>query len=220
MSSPKADGDPVCEQWESVLVQFNNCYIINSNADAPRDFGEFMIGSSATTTSGLRVNDDGAYTFYADTVADPTDPKNYSPPPKSAGWTFLPKGAKLSYLRGIFDFSFSNYKLEPRKSDDFGTITGVELLSSEVPGTYSLSQNYPNPFNPTTTINYDIPKNARVTLRVYNVLGQEVAALVDGQQVAGRYSVLFDGSNLASGVYFYRLQSGDFVQTNKMALLK
>lgn len=153
---------------------------------------------------------------------------NYSPPPASAGWTFLPKGAKLSFLRGIFDFSFSYYKLEPRKNDDFGTITGVELLSSDVPAAYSLSQNYPNPFNPTTTITYDMPKSARVTLKVYNVLGQEVVALVDGQQAAGRYSVLFDASSLATGVYFYRLQSGDpssssgqtFVQTNKMVLVK
>lgn len=62
LTSPKADGDPVAEQWESVLVQFNNCYIININADDTRHFGEFMVGSSATTTSGLRVNDDGAYT--------------------------------------------------------------------------------------------------------------------------------------------------------------
>ncbi|MEN3038881.1 MAG: T9SS type A sorting domain-containing protein, partial [Candidatus Kryptonium sp.] len=89
-----------------------------------------------------------------------------------------------------------------------------------VPTDYALHQNYPNPFNPTTTITYDIPIRTKVKLVVYNILGQEVAVLVDGEQEAGRYSVKFDAMSLPSGVYFYRLEAGKFVEVKKMMLVK
>ena len=85
---------------------------------------------------------------------------------------------------------------------------------------YAVSQNYPNPFNPTTMINYQIPKNGMVSIKVYNINGTEVANLVNEVKEAGSYSVEFNARNLASGVYFYRIISGDFVQTKKMAILK
>jgi len=85
---------------------------------------------------------------------------------------------------------------------------------------YNLSQNYPNPFNPTTTIAYQIPQTEFVSLKVYDILGREVVTLVDERQAQGRYAVKLDGRNLASGVYFYRLQAHDFVSVNKMLLLK
>ncbi len=85
---------------------------------------------------------------------------------------------------------------------------------------YSLSQNYPNPFNPSTMINFEIPKQSNVILKVYDVLGNEVSALVDEEKSAGSYQVNFDASALSNGVYFYHLQAGDFVQTRKMILLK
>ncbi len=86
--------------------------------------------------------------------------------------------------------------------------------------TYSLSQNYPNPFNPTTVIDYTIPKESHVMLKIYDVLGQEVETLVNEEQNVGRYQVQFDGSRVASGVYFYRLVAGNHVVTKKMLLLK
>ena len=86
--------------------------------------------------------------------------------------------------------------------------------------TYELSNNYPNPFNPVTRIKYEIANSENVKLKVYDILGKEVANLVDAQKEAGRYEILFDASSLASGIYFYRLQAGDFVQTRKMILLK
>ncbi len=85
---------------------------------------------------------------------------------------------------------------------------------------YSLSQNYPNPFNPATTINYQLPKDGFVTLKIYDILGKEVASLVNEQRNQGRYSINFDASRLASGVYIYRLQVNDYVSSKKMLLLK
>jgi len=92
--------------------------------------------------------------------------------------------------------------------------------SDELPARYALAQNYPNPFNPVTTIHFEIPKETHVTLRVYNLLGQEVMTVIDGESVAGSYDVRIDASALSSGVYFYRLDAGDFAQTKKLLLLK
>lgn len=83
-----------------------------------------------------------------------------------------------------------------------------------------MEQNYPNPFNPTTTINYQIPTSGNVTIKVYDILGNEVANLVDGYMESGRYEVDFDASSLASGVYIYRLYVNDYVNVKKMVLLK
>lgn len=88
------------------------------------------------------------------------------------------------------------------------------------PTTYKLSQNYPNPFNPTTTIEYQLPVDGRVTLKVYDLLGQELATLVNEVQQADYYRVEFDGRSLASGVYFYRLQAGPFGAAKRLMLLR
>ena len=100
-------------------------------------------------------------------------------------------------------------------------ITAVsQKNTSAVPMQFTLSQNYPNPFNPATTIEYSIPQNSFVTLKVYNVLGQEIASLVNQEQKASNYTVNFDASRLASGIYFYKIQAGSFTLTKKMLLLK
>jgi flagellar hook assembly protein FlgD len=87
------------------------------------------------------------------------------------------------------------------------------------PGKISLAQNYPNPFNPSTTIRYALPQRSNVTLSVYNTLGQWVATLVDGSEEAGYHDVKFDGSSLASGVYFYQLRAGKYVATKRLHLI-
>jgi hypothetical protein len=89
-----------------------------------------------------------------------------------------------------------------------------------VPAVYSLSQNYPNPFNPKTVVSYQLPAVSEVRLVVYDLLGREVAVLVNERKNAGVYDISFDGSRLSSGVYFYRLMAGGFVQTKRMLLLK
>jgi Secretion system C-terminal sorting domain len=96
----------------------------------------------------------------------------------------------------------------------------INFEGNQTPNTYSLSQNFPNPMNPSTTIKYQIPQSGNVSLKVFDILGAEVATLVNEVQNEGRYEVNFDGSNLASGVYIYRLQVNDFVDSKKMILMK
>jgi hypothetical protein len=86
--------------------------------------------------------------------------------------------------------------------------------------TFLLGQNYPNPFNPTTVIKYQLPKSRHVTLKVYDIIGKEVAVLVDEQKNAGSYQVTLNDFRLASGVYLYQLKAGNFVETKKLILLK
>ncbi len=89
-----------------------------------------------------------------------------------------------------------------------------------IPSSYQLMDNYPNPFNPATTISYELPEKAAVTLRVYSLLGEHIATLVNATQDAGRYQVNFPADNLSSGLYIYRLQAGDFMKSKKMMLVK
>ena len=92
-------------------------------------------------------------------------------------------------------------------------------VNAEKPNEYSIA-NYPNPFNPTTTINYQLPENGFVTIKVYDVLGKEVATLVNENKSAGYYKVDFDASRLTSGVYIYTINANGFVQSKKMLLMK
>ncbi|OQY75456.1 MAG: hypothetical protein B6D44_01255 [Ignavibacteriales bacterium UTCHB2] len=96
----------------------------------------------------------------------------------------------------------------------------LNLSGTAVITEYSLEQNYPNPFNPNTTIKFQIPKDGFVTLKVYDILGNELATLINEEKTIGNYEVNFDASKLASGVYIYKIQAGEFVSSKKMLLLK
>jgi hypothetical protein len=98
--------------------------------------------------------------------------------------------------------------------------TGVKKLPQQIPLEFSLSQNYPNPFNPSTSIRFDIPVSSLVSINVYNVLGQEVTTLVNEDYKPGNYEVTWDAKDLSSGVYYYRLQAGSFMETKKLVLLR
>jgi hypothetical protein len=99
-------------------------------------------------------------------------------------------------------------------------VSGVTPITSKIPNEYKLEQNYPNPFNPVTKINFALPKAGFVSLRVYDMLGREVANLVNENRIAGSHTVDFDGSAFTSGAYFYRLESNGFADTKKMILIK
>jgi hypothetical protein len=98
--------------------------------------------------------------------------------------------------------------------------TGVVQIGNEIPSKFELNQNYPNPFNPTTQISYNVPKESFVSLKVFNLMGQEVATLVSGNQTAGKYTVPFDASHVSSGIYMYRLQAGSSVEVKRMTFVK
>jgi hypothetical protein len=99
-------------------------------------------------------------------------------------------------------------------------VASVEPFEHDLPGEFMLQQNYPNPYNPTTVVRYQLPAADQVRLVVYDMLGREVAVLVNGKEEAGYHTATFDRSGLASGVYLYRLIAGQFVQTRKMAIVK
>jgi photosystem II stability/assembly factor-like uncharacterized protein len=109
-----------------------------------------------------------------------------------------------------------------------GSTTDIDMINESSLNSFVLQQNYPNPFNPTTKIKYSIPsnvilsgaKNLYVTLKVYNILGKEIATLVNEEKTAGNYEVEFDAANLSSGIYFYKLEAGTYSETKKMVLLK
>jgi hypothetical protein len=130
------------------------------------------------------------------------------------------EGQTLDAIQGIWSYSFGNYKLLPESPSD---LEGAEIpvdVENDLPNRFSLDQNYPNPFNPSTTIQYELGQSNRVRLEVFDLLGRRVALLVDATQPVGSHQVTFDASHLSSGMYLYRLSSGNEVRTRTMILMK
>ena len=119
----------------------------------------------------------------------------------------------------LYDKALSDAEVAAAWNHQF-IISGITPVLNIIPEDYALSQNYPNPFNPTTTIKFNVPVTGMVILKVYDVLGKEVASLVNEVKNAGSYTVDFDGSELSSGAYFYRIEAGDYMDVKKMVLLK
>lgn len=119
---------------------------------------------------------------------------------------------------------YHNTEYDPRRMAEIITNllnpVSVEEDVSTTPFSFQLEQNYPNPFNPVTTISYLLPSRSEVLLIIYNLLGEEIVRLVDEIQPRGLHQITWDASSVSSGMYFYRIQAGDFVQTRKMILLK
>lgn len=196
------------EAYEGMLVKLKNAKVV----DVYPTFSDVTEYSVNDGTGPVVVQRSGKYTYSnipADSVA--------------FGSTILRVGNKIDSLVGIVYYSFNQYKFVPRTNADFMHVvfTGVEETGTgRIPRSYELSQNYPNPFNPSTVIEYALPASGQVTLKVYNVIGQEVKTLVNGVQDAGSYRVRFDATSLSTGVYFYRLEAGSFTRVQKMILVK
>lgn len=210
-------GELPAESYEGVLIKYQNVTVVDENADGNpgpdegtggnRNFGEILVadGSAIQTRVELQEGNHDYHNFWsADLENEPIR---------------VIDGATFDVLAGIMYYSFGNYKLIPRKDGDFVGYTDVKK-DAVTPDVFSLSQNYPNPFNPSTIIQYSIPMNEFVTLKVYDVLGREVKTLVSKEQSAGVYNIEFNASKLTSGVYFYRIEAGSFVSVKKLLLLK
>ncbi len=192
------------EEWESVLVQYNNAKITALSADGTSNFGEIYVNDG---TGDTRVElEDGNHDY-----------QNGTRPERPI---LVELNATFDELKGIMYYSHNNYKLAPRRNDDFVNYTTDVTIENNLPVDYSITQNYPNPFNPSTMITYTLPKEEMVTIRVYDVLGQVVRTLVNQSQSAGTYNVTFNANNLTTGIYFYSIQAGGFSQVKKMMLLK
>ena len=109
---------------------------------------------------------------------------------------------------------------DPQNFDYSNGVTAVNDMNNIAPILYSLNQNYPNPFNPSTAITFAMPASGQVSLKVYDILGCEVATLVNGMQEAGTHTAYFNANTMASGIYFYKLSAGNFNQVRKMLFVK
>jgi predicted extracellular nuclease len=201
-----SNGNLGAEPYEGMLVEFDTLTVQNINPIFV-DPTEFEVQNSSAP---ILVRRDGRNT-YSNVVAD-TSSKD----------TILRTGNKIGKLIGIIYYNNNNYMVVPRTNADYSGVVTTLVADNQLvlPARYALDQNYPNPFNPSTTIRYSVPAAGRVSLKVYNILGQEVATLVNTQKSAGTYNVTFDASKLSTGVYFYRIISGSFAQVKKMLLLK
>ncbi len=219
-----SSGTLPAESYESVLIQYNNVTVVDDNADGEsgpdegtggnRNYGEMLVADNSNEVTRVETQD-GNHPY-----------NNYWDPSQADSPYRIKTGDHFDALIGILYYSYGNYKLDPRNADDFVGFTGVKKIKTEMPTKFELSQNYPNPFSKsgkgsaTTMIKYSLPTASNVTLKVFNVLGEEVATLVDAFQHGGVYQVNFDANKLATGIYFYRIQAGNFVAVKKMLLVK
>ena len=132
------------------------------------------------------------------------------------GDSVVGKWAVWAFLNGDSLKSAQTFNITFKRNNP----TGINQVGTEIPASFALSQNFPNPFNPSTTIKFSVPKNGFVNLKVYDLAGKEVSNLINENLIAGNYEASFDGSNLTSGVYFYRLQANGFTETKRMTLIK
>ncbi len=230
LANSKAGGDLTIKRWESVLVRINTpmwitcvnasrgtaCTTVEPLIDTTfrRNFGEFLVIDNSNIQARVMLPG-GNHTFT----------NNWDG--VTAGKTLLTKNDSISFMQGILYYAFSNYKICPRTNADFGTVkpVGIKTISNEVSTSFKLNQNFPNPFNPTTRISFSLPTFAKVSVKIYDIMGREVRQLVNENMNAGTFMIDFNGSELASGVYFVRMtadgnQGTRFTDTKKMLLVK
>ena len=196
-------GTPVELLSFSCSVVDNDVMLSWTTATETNNSGFEILRGVYPANSGTQNNDIWSTIGFVPGFGTTTEPKSYS---------FIDEDVST----GTY-----NYRLKQIDFDgSFEYSNEIEVVVDFTPKEFVLYQNYPNPFNPSTVISYQLPVNGDVTLKVYDVLGNEIATLVNEEKQPGVYEVEFDASSFASGMYLYKLQSGTFVQTNKMILLK
>ncbi|MEW6412731.1 MAG: M28 family peptidase [Candidatus Zixiibacteriota bacterium] len=204
-------------QWDSLLT------LTHTNGNDYTFFTDITGISCATYVNLVPGDAEVIYTY--DSRDDYIEDEG-----KPVAWRYLGEDYRYVFFDiplSAFDRTTAITVLRQAIADVTGGSTSVEDFTdlNVIPSSYALSQNYPNPFNPTTRISYSVPRRAHVTLEVYNILGQKVTTLVDESKAAGNYTISWDGSDerggkVATGIYFYKLQAGDFIDSKKMLLLK
>ena len=222
--------------WDEVMAVF----MVSAHTEDPMIFvdsdpmGGMSVDNLApgppSATAASQEDGDGLITWEASPDEDVSFYSVYRSGTSGGPYDFIVDIAELTYLDEELEGGWYYYVITATdygsNESEYSNEAPLEIVGVDgqkvpaIPTTFALSQNRPNPFNPVTTIKYQLPEAADVTLRVYNVVGQVVATLVENHQVAGYYSVELDAQGLASGVYFYEIRAGDFVKCKKMALLK
>ncbi|MCI0715132.1 MAG: PQQ-dependent sugar dehydrogenase [Chlorobi bacterium] len=179
--------------------------IVYNGSQMPELYGKLLIGGARGSLIKYNLGNAPAY----DTIIPPY---TFVIPFGGTGLTTVLQGTDgFIYYAAFHSSNGSIVRIKPNPN---------AVNNNGIPVDFSLSQNYPNPFNPVTKIKYEIPKSEFVTLKIYNVLGIEIAALVDEQKQTGSYEIDWDASNYPSGVYFYELHAGEFIDRKKMILVK
>ncbi len=210
----KQSSGTIASGYSLSLDKDNNCYITGNFYNGEADFGNLKLVNNNLTAENIFVIKYDANGNPVWAIADTGSGGYCYSSSCDAEGNLYTTGDGLG--GGFGSFVFNGGFLAKINT----VISGVNSVKSSLPINFSLSQNYPNPFNPTTAIEYSVPAYSHVVIKVYNVLGKEVKALVDENKPAGNYTVDFNASGLASGIYFYRMQTNGFSTVRKMILLK
>jgi len=231
LANYKSGGDTTIKKWESVFVRLNTpvwitciqanvgvaCFSHQPYRDSTfrRNYGELTVIDNSNVEARILLA--GGRHGYSN---------NWDGHGYDTGKTLLTQNDSISFVQGILYYAFSNYKIAPRMHSDLGTVIPVGIKNiSGVVNTFKLNQNYPNPFNPVTRISFSLPMYSKVSVKVYDVMGRLIQTLANENMNAGSFLIDFNGSELASGVYFVRMTAvgrdgTNFADTKKMMLVK
>jgi len=213
--------------WYIYIVNVTNGYSVKYYIEG-NQIAEQAFADPPYTSEGVYPDERMQIAFGNGFTGDPPDFINRNRKYEFyVDWVYHIKNESVNYIEILNRV----YEFKAQRITKLDNVTTTPLLPKQnqsfsdpsqtvIPSKFILSQNYPNPFNPSTSIQYAVPENQFVSLKVYDLLGKEVATLVNEEQQAGYYSIDFNSSNLATGMYIYKIQAGNFIETKKMILLK